>query len=366
MARSHRRTLLVAMLAVGLAPALTVTVATWLVLQLATDLGRALPVLMVVDGLLVLSAAAFAWRMASALAHPIDRMRDGARLIVGPNPGHRVNAPAEDDLGEIARHLNALAERAQASRSESDAPLEDAGRECTATESVPAGPNEGEGARPAATPPSIVRPARRSLRQLSFAVVDLETTGLEPATGDRIVSIASVRVRAGRVDPADRFCALVDPGRPIPAASTRIHGITDEMVRGMPALDAVLPQLVVHVGDSVVVGHAIAFDLAFLEPALRAAGLPSLRRNGVLDTLLLANALLPALHPSTLEQLAALLGVTVVDRHTALGDASTTAEIFTGLIGLLEQHGIVCLEQALDLQRPSIIGRLTRVWPHGS
>jgi DNA polymerase III subunit epsilon len=196
---------------------------------------------------------------------------------------------------------------------------------------------------------------QRWLADLSYAVLDLETTGLDPAGGDRVVSVAVVRVRGGTVERADAFSTLVDPARPIPPTATAIHGITDEQVRGMPALLDVLPELVEYVGEAVLVGHTVTFDLAFLEPALKAAVLPSLRQHGVLDTLLLGHALLPTFRAASLDELAGLLGVVVRDRHTALGDAVTTAEVFVRLLQLLEQHGIVTLDGALALQRPSAL-----------
>jgi len=365
MARSHRGTLLIALLAVGIAPAFAVSIVSWLLLRVATDVGRALPVLLVFDGLMVLAAAAFAWRMATALAFPIDRLRDGASLIAGPNPGHRI-AGETGGLAEIAQSLNTLADRVQAVQPGMDAPLTSATSSSEDDGPVAARPDQGEDSRSTSPSPESIPLRRRALRDVSYAVVDLETTGLDPRSGARVVSIASVRVCDGVVDHQDRFSTLVDPGQPIPAASTRIHGIDDAMVRGMPSLDRALGPLVAHVGDSVLVGHSIAFDLAFLEPALRAAGLPSLRRHGVLDTQLLGSLLLPSYRPTTLEDLAALLGVEVAGRHTALGDASTTAEAFSRLIVLLEQRGIERLGEVLDLPHRSALARLlhSRPRPH--
>jgi DNA polymerase III epsilon subunit family exonuclease len=379
---SYRRTLLAALLAVGVAPALAIIAVTWLVLSTTADVSRARSVILVAGLVLAAAAGAFAWGMAAALAHPLGRLRDGAALMQGPNPTHRVPATPEDgaELAEIGKALNALADQVQAAgrvqvadHRPTAAPANGAPRARSSagpasTDERAASPDERAAGQQALTllsddgPFAPVLPAARAassgqrwLADLSYAVLDLETTGLDPAGGDRVVSVAVVRVRGGTVERADAFSTLVDPARPIPPTATAIHGITDEQVRGMPALLDVLPELVEYVGEAVLVGHTVTFDLAFLEPALKAAVLPSLRQHGVLDTLLLGHALLPTFRAASLDELAGLLGVVVRDRHTALGDAVTTAEVFVRLLQLLEQHGIVTLDGALALQRPSAL-----------
>jgi DNA polymerase III alpha subunit (gram-positive type) len=143
---------------------------------------------------------------------------------------------------------------------------------------------------------------------------------------------------------------LVDPGRPIPRASTAIHGITDEAVRGAPALDRVLPEAAEVIGDAVVVGHNVGFDLAVLARARRARRLARLRHRA-LDTRRLAAALHPEWRDFSLEQLARRLGVAVVARHTAEGDAVTAGRIFVALLPELETHRLRTVAEALWLER---------------
>ena len=109
--------------------------------------------------------------------------------------------------------------------------------------------------------------------------IDLETTGLD-ATRDAAVAVAVVPFRGG--EPIGGYETLVNPGRPIPAASTRIHGITDEMVTAAPRLGEVLDEIEALFGDHVVVGHGVAFDLAILERARRAHRRPPLREHRAL------------------------------------------------------------------------------------
>jgi DNA polymerase III epsilon subunit-like protein len=135
--------------------------------------------------------------------------------------------------------------------------------------------------------------------------IDLETTGLD-AGRDAAVAVAVVPFRGG--EPIGGYETLVNPGRPIPAASTRIHGITDEMVVAAPRLGEVLDAIEALFGEHVVVGHGVAFDLAILERVRRAHHRPPLR-NTALCTMRLAAALHPGWTDVTLESLATRLGV---------------------------------------------------------
>ncbi len=184
------------------------------------------------------------------------------------------------------------------------------------------------------------------LRSLAFTVLDLETTGLHPEAGDRVVSVGAVRVDRARVREDDVLDRLVDPGRPIPASATAVHGITDEMVAGRSGLPAVLADLARFSSDTVLVGHDIAFDLAFLRPAAERAGVTLPAR--VLDTLLLSAVLHPAEGESHgLDAVAARYGVTVLGRHTALGDALVTAEVLVRMVDQLATLGISTYGEAV-------------------
>jgi DNA polymerase-3 subunit epsilon len=192
----------------------------------------------------------------------------------------------------------------------------------------------------------------RPLDQLTCTVLDAETTGLEPARGDRIVAIACVRVRNGAVRRAELLDVLVNPERPIRPENARIHGITDGMVAGAPRIDAIVPEVLRFADGTVLVGHHVWFDLMFLRETTERLGVPPLTRSHpVLDTSVLSQFLHGPLGRHDLETVAARLGVPTQGRHSARGDAVMTAEILVRLFTILRKRGIGTLGEALDATR---------------
>ncbi|HMR69683.1 MAG TPA: exonuclease domain-containing protein [Rubrivivax sp.] len=196
----------------------------------------------------------------------------------------------------------------------------------------------------------------RPLAALSYTVFDTETTGLDPAGGDKIIQIGAVRIVNGRLLRAESFEQLVDPRRTIPAAGIPIHGIRPEMVVGQPTIDRVLPAFHDYARDTVLVAHNAAFDMRFLQLEEAATGVRF--DQPVLDTLLLSAVVHPSQDSHGLEAIAERFGITVVGRHTALGDALVTAEVWLKLVALLEAAGIRTLGQARTAAQKTYYARL--------
>jgi len=188
-----------------------------------------------------------------------------------------------------------------------------------------------------------------ALLDLDFVVFDTETTGLHPSEGDALVSIAGVRVVNGRLRSGETFAELIHPGRPIPASSTRFHGITDAMVTDCEGAADILPRFREFVGDSVLVAHNAAFDMAFLRRAPRHVGVDFSFDGPVLDTLLLSVYLHEHTADHTLDGLARRFEVEQQGRHQALGDALVTAEVFLHLLEILAARDIRTLGNALEV-----------------
>jgi DNA polymerase-3 subunit epsilon len=196
--------------------------------------------------------------------------------------------------------------------------------------------------------------ADRSLAELAYTVFDTETTGLNPGEGDEIIQIGATRIVAGKLRREDVFEQLVDPRRDIPEASIPIHGITPDMVAGAPAIDTVLPAFHAFAQDTVLVAHNAAFDMRFLELKQAATGV-------VFDHPVLDTCCWPwrtAAESHGLEAIAERLGVQVLGRHTALGDAMVTAEVFLKLIPLLAEKGIHTLGQAREAAEKTYYARI--------
>lgn len=188
--------------------------------------------------------------------------------------------------------------------------------------------------------------AALGLRNLTFVVFDSETTGLEPGEGDRMVALAGVRIVGGRILTGESFNRFINPGRPIPAESSRIHGITDKMVEGKPPLAVVLPQFKAFVGDDVLVAHNAAFDLKFLRMFETDYGVSF--DNAVLDTMLLSSFLDGTAEHQSLDEVCHRYGISITERHTALGDALAAAAVLLPMLEALEAKGVRTLGEALS------------------
>jgi len=198
--------------------------------------------------------------------------------------------------------------------------------------------------------------AERKLSELSYTIFDTETTGLEPSAGDEIISMGAVRIVNGRLLKQEVFEQLVNPRRSISRESVAVHGIEARQLLNEPPIEQVLPRFHRFCEDTVLVAHNAAFDMRFLE--LKEAAADVHFGQPVLDTLLLSAVVHPSLDNHDLDTIAERVGVRVIGRHTALGDALVTAEVFLRLLPLLAERGIVTLAQALEASRASYLARL--------
>ncbi len=187
--------------------------------------------------------------------------------------------------------------------------------------------------------------AATPLVALDAVVVDTETTGLDPASA-RLLQIGAVVLGDGAAT-GERFSTLVDPGVPIPAQTTAIHGIADRDVAGQPRFREAIAAFEAFRAGRVVVGHTIGYDLAVLKREAQLAGV-DLALPPALDTRLLGEIAFPRLAGYTLEKLSAHLAVDAgaFERHDAAGDAGLTAAVFLALIPHLRDKGIRTLGEA--------------------
>lgn len=184
------------------------------------------------------------------------------------------------------------------------------------------------------------------LRETTFVVVDLETTGGR-AEEDAITEIGAVKVRGGEV--LGEFATLVDPGRPIPPYIVQLTGITTAMVYAAPRIEKVLPAFLEFAAGSVLVAHNAGFDMRFLRAAAARCDL-AWPRAQVLCTVKLARRVLgrdeaPSVKLSALAQ---LFRATTTPTHRALDDARATVDVLHGLIERVGNQGVHSLTELRD------------------
>ncbi len=162
---------------------------------------------------------------------------------------------------------------------------------------------------------------------------DTETTGLDPATGDRIIEIAAIELRQDL--PTSRvFHALIDPERDVPEEATRVHGFTRGDLIGRPKFADIVDALLEFLGDAPLVAHNAPFDFAFVNAELARLNLPPLHPSRMIDTLALAKARFPGM-PNSLNALCGRFNIDLSERvtHNALLDCRLLADVYVELTG---------------------------------
>lgn len=188
--------------------------------------------------------------------------------------------------------------------------------------------------------------------EVPFSFLDVETTGLDPAQGDRICEIAVLKTLNGNV--VDEFTTLINPGRSIPQSAVAVHGITDTMVRRAPFFRDIANDLIGFLRDTVIVAHNAKFDIGFLakEYAYLRLALPEYN---VIDTLGIARRYY-AFPSNSLGMIAEYIGLPAELEHRALADVTTTKNVFDYFLMDLDRRGIRLkkLKDVLKLQGGSV------------
>ena len=182
------------------------------------------------------------------------------------------------------------------------------------------------------------------LKNRTLAVLDVETTGLNPNFGDRVCEVAVLRWKNGEI--VKTFQTLVEPLRPVSPGAFAVNEITPAMLFGKPLFEEVAREVVSLLRGAVVVCHNAPFDFKFLIAECQMTGvkIPEVK---VIDTLVLARKHFN-FFSNRLGELAKNLGIRVHREHRALADVKTTLEVFLGLARVLEERGIGNLDQLIE------------------
>jgi DNA polymerase III subunit epsilon len=182
------------------------------------------------------------------------------------------------------------------------------------------------------------------LYRVPFVVVDVETTGWDPGP-DTLIEVAAARFTGG--EPCGTFHTLIDPGVPIPEPVAALTGIHDQMVDGAPGVEEVLPELMATIGNDVLVGHNVGFDVSFIDAASARLSFEAIS-NPIVDTLHLARRLLAEdVLDCKLRTLAGTLRLAHRPSHRALEDVLATADLLHALIERATGYGVFNLGDLL-------------------
>jgi len=164
-------------------------------------------------------------------------------------------------------------------------------------------------------------------------VLDTETTGFDPESGDRIVEIGAVELM-GHVATGNTYHQYINPERSMPAEAFEVHGLGDDFLRDKPKFAQIGQDFLDFIGDSKLVIHNAAFDIKFLNAELKWMGLPQIPWEQALDTLAIARKRFPG-SPASLDALCRRFGIDNTSRtlHGALLDSEILADVYLELIG---------------------------------
>lgn len=190
----------------------------------------------------------------------------------------------------------------------------------------------------------------KPLNNIRFAAIDVETTGFKPHNGDKVLSLGAVILEQGKVNEDDTFYQLINPSRSIPKTITNLTGISEQMVINKPSLIEILPDFFSWVGDSILVGHIINFDISFLNSCLANQSCSKIEYKNI-DTREIIISLYPHFTNCSLEEICVSLGISANNRHNALGDSIMSAKILEFSIKELTKRGVYTLEDLYNFTR---------------
>lgn len=168
-------------------------------------------------------------------------------------------------------------------------------------------------------------------------VLDTETTGFDPATGDKLVEIGCVELM-NFLPTGKHFHVYINPERAVPSEATAIHGITDEFLKDKPTFGEIVGEFVDYIGEAKLVIHNAEFDVKFLNAEMKMFGFPSIDNRRIVDTLKIAREKFPG-SPANLDALCRRFGIDNSNRtlHGALLDSQLLAEVYLELMGGRQQ-----------------------------
>ncbi|WP_435086704.1 PolC-type DNA polymerase III [Candidatus Pelagibacter bacterium nBUS_33] len=193
---------------------------------------------------------------------------------------------------------------------------------------------------------------RVTLEQSNFAILDTETTGLRVSKGDKVVSVASIKISEFKIREDMILDELVNPQIKIPEQSTMIHNIKDEDVKDKPTLIEIEDKILKFIKKSVLVGHNIDFDIKFLKNNAKNTNLANrMKVIQPIDTIHLTAGLFPDLKNYELTSLCEHFNIKADDqvRHSALGDCWLTARLFLFLLNKAKDLGITNITGLIKL-----------------
>lgn len=170
---------------------------------------------------------------------------------------------------------------------------------------------------------------------ICYAVIDIETTGLDPGN-DRIIEIGGILHANGRN--ISTFEVLINPGIPIKLDAARVNRINQSMLEGKPAIEEIIPDFLNFIENSVLVAHNAEFDFGFINKALARTGRTHLQ-NPVIDTIGMARSAFPGRTSYALQTLVRDLGIEIHDSHRALADAGACLGLFKKCAAVLNPCG---------------------------